>query len=85
MENMTLTFSILNSQTPVELVEDPSKPSWDDILAARVENEQGDEQDSEECWDAFFAANKSHFETLAAQALAEADAGLTEDLDPEEL
>ena len=43
------------------------------------------EIEEEERWDTFFAANKSHFETLAAQALAEDAAGLTEDLDPEEL
>ena len=88
MENMTLTFSILNSQTPVELVEDPSKPSWDDILVAGVENEQDDdEQESEEHWAQLLASPESQslLENMADEALEEDQAGLTKDLVIEEL
>ncbi len=41
------------------------------------------EIEEEEHWDAFFAANKDHFDALATEALAQDRAGLTEDLDPE--
>ena len=41
---VTLTMSALRGQTPVEFVDDPSKPSWDDLSS----DDAQDEQDGEE-------------------------------------
>lgn len=34
MANETVTFATVSNQTDVELVDDRSKPGWDDLLAA---------------------------------------------------
>ena len=40
MTDTTLTMSALRGQTPVAFVDDPSKPSWEDFLSARMQDEQ---------------------------------------------
>lgn len=44
-----------------------------------------EELSSEEHWDELFARSPELLETLAAEAIAEDDAGLTEPLDPDNL
>ena len=34
MADTTLTFSTLSGQTTVQLVDDPTKPGWNDVLAS---------------------------------------------------
>lgn len=43
MSDTTLTFSALSGQTPVKLINDPSKPGWEDLLASDSEDEDEDE------------------------------------------
>lgn len=45
MKDTTFTFSTLSSQTPVELIDDPSKPSWEDLLSAVASVEESDEEE----------------------------------------
>ena len=50
-KNTTLTFTVENiNQTPVELVDDPSAPSWDDFLASGCQPSESEEtaHDNEE-------------------------------------
>jgi hypothetical protein len=56
-------------------------PDEQDALAKRWMAELADEQ----AWAAKFAGSQDALAKLAGEALAEDDAGLTEDLDPEEL
>ena len=56
-------------------------PDAQDVLARRWMAELADEQ----AWAAKFADSQDALAKLAGEALAEDDAGLTEDLDPEEL
>ena len=37
---VTLTMSALRNQTPVEFVDDPSKPSWDDLPSDNAQDER---------------------------------------------
>ena len=47
MGDTTLTFSIFSDQTPVEFVDDPSKPGWEDFLAGNApDGRDDDEQES---------------------------------------
>ena len=88
MSDTTLTFSIFNDQTPVEFVDDPSKPGWEDFLAGNAPDERDDdEQESEERWDQLLASPKSQslLKKMAAEALEEDRAGLTKDLIIDEL
>lgn len=43
MKNTTFTFSALSNQTPVELIDDPSKPGWDNLTSATELNKEEDE------------------------------------------
>lgn len=44
MNNTTLTFSSLGGQVPVEFAIDPTKPNWEDVLAAAGDNRRKAEQ-----------------------------------------
>ena len=48
MADTTLTFSIITDQAEVELVNDPSEPGWDDILAPDLQSEENNEEDGGE-------------------------------------
>ena len=45
MKNTTFTFSTLRRQTPVELIEDPSKPNWEDLLSPTASDEGNDDEE----------------------------------------
>ena len=50
--NTTLTFTVENiNQTPVELVDDPSAPSWDDFLASGCQPSESEETSEETAHD----------------------------------
>ena len=44
MNDTTFTFSTAGSQSPVELIEDPSKPTWEDLLSATESAEENIEE-----------------------------------------
>jgi hypothetical protein len=46
MSDTTLTFAISNSQSQVQLVDDPSEPGWEDFLTRR-QSEDGPKDETE--------------------------------------
>ena len=49
MTDTTLTFTTLASQEAVKLVDDPSKPGWEDFLSSdRHDDEKGEEEHEEQ-------------------------------------
>lgn len=41
---VTMTMSALRRQTPVKFVDDPSKPSWDDLPSDNEQDQRGSEE-----------------------------------------
>ena len=42
-----LVFENFNSQSPYELVDDPTKPTWDDMLAASATSDVDPQDDND--------------------------------------
>ena len=45
MTDTTLTFSTFTNQAPVELLTDPTKPGWEDLLSAEAKHQDEDDED----------------------------------------